>query len=128
MARIKDEIAADFDEFLRLIGRRDIRLVKLADYGLVEPVTEKGVTVMQPMVRIVATAFDKASGTLVRWEDKRRTRQGIHVCADGGASRHSDKRSLALREHLTQRLQIEGYNVADGEWTADQLQSLISSN
>jgi hypothetical protein len=50
-----DAIQEFFDA---LQAREHIRLVKVADQGLVEPARRGATLVMQPMVRVVATAFD----------------------------------------------------------------------
>jgi hypothetical protein len=80
MATIKVVDASSFDEFVRAITNAgSIRLVKLEDYGFTSPVDKDGMIVIQPMIRLVATAFDKRSGTIYRWRETTEARRAVNI-------------------------------------------------
>src|ERR1700757_5080445 len=60
----------EFQTELQKPERSHIRLIKVDDQGLVEPARQGSAFVMQPRVRIVATAFDHKTNEILRWQHK----------------------------------------------------------
>src|SRR5260221_7640532 len=74
-----------------LEAKPHIHLVKVADQGLVEPARRGSALVMQPMVRVVATAFDFKTNKILRWDDKWDVGSGVvSLDVTRGSVRHDD--------------------------------------
>jgi hypothetical protein len=105
--------------FEALAARPHIHLVKVADQGLVEPARRGTMLVMQPMVRVVATAFDYKTNKILRWYDKWDVGSGVmapHVTNGGG--RHDDPTGIRTRDLIILESQKRGLQVERGEeWT-----------
>jgi hypothetical protein len=123
---------ATFDDFLNdAIARRDNPqrkgapiLVKLADYGFVSPMkVAGGGIVMMPQIKVVATAFDRATGELLRWQQSEKASSTITIGSAPGA--HGDVRIRAKKDTLKQWLELEGFSVTDGEWKPEEIESLL---
>lgn len=124
MSTIKAVDATTFDGFLRaIVGAGSIRLVKLEDYGFTSPVDKDGVFVIQPMVRLVATAFDKRSGTIFRWQETMEARRAVNIRAAGGAA--PEGTVLMEKDRVRELLQLEGFIVEKGEWTPAGIETLL---
>jgi hypothetical protein len=85
-----------------------IRLVKLMDSVFVAPKVRGAFTVMQPYAKLVATAYDVSQDEILRWEKCEE---------DTGAQ-------LSPAEQVRQRLELEGFAVAEGEWTPDVIEQV----
>lgn len=125
MSAIKVVDASTFDEFVNaIVNVGTIRLVKLEDYGFTAPADKDGMIVIQPMVRLVATAFDKRSGTIYRWHETTAARQTFSIRATnrGGSP---DEVVLMEKDRVRQLLQLEGFSVEKGEWTPATIETLL---
>jgi hypothetical protein len=117
----------DFDTiqefFEALKDRPHIRLVKVADQGLLEPVKRSGVFVMQPMVRVVATAFDFDKNKILRWNDKWDVGSGVVTLnAVTNKGRHNDSTGARTRDNIILESQKRSLQVVRGEeWTAKDM-------
>lgn len=104
-----------------------VRLVKMSDYGFVSPLrTSSGAIVMAPQIKVVATAFDKPSGTLIRWQSTKRASAGVTVGIGTAKGIHGDVQVVATKADLRKWLELEGYAVSDGEWTPEELDRLLA--
>ncbi len=113
----------DFDTiqafFAELKQRSYIRLIKVADQGLVEPVKRNTAFVMQPMVRVVATAFDFDKNEILRWNDKWDVGSGVVTLnAITHQGRHNDSTGARTRDNIILEAQKRSLQVVRGEeWT-----------
>jgi hypothetical protein len=117
-----------FEAFLDELRNRDsIRLVKLADYGFVAPLkTGSGAIVMAPQVKVIATAFDKASNALIRWQSARQAMSTGTVGIGRANGIYGDIDIVAKKDDLRKWLELEGYSVSDGVWTQEDLDRLVA--
>jgi hypothetical protein len=121
---VKLEDISTFEDFLRVItAAGSIRLVKLEDYGFTAPVNRDGAVVIEPRVRLVATAFDKQRNTLYRWQETTDARQVVSVKPLTG--RRVREEVLMEKDRVRQLLQLEGFSVEKGEWTPDGVETLL---
>ena len=122
--KLKDE--PSFKDFLGAITQcSSVRLVKLEDYGFTAPVTKEGTVVIQPMVRLVATAFDKQSDTIYRWQETTEARRGVSIQASTRRGAHEEAAVLMEKDRVRQTLQLEGFSVEKGEWTPASVETLL---
>ncbi len=106
-------------EFFRELQERPhVHLVKVADQGLVQPARRGGGIVMQPMVRVVATAFDYKTNEILRWDDTWDV--GSNVVSQGGKDgegRHNDPTGVRTRNKIILECQKRSLQVVrDDEW------------
>jgi len=120
-----------FDDLLAELknpGRAHIRLVKVEDQGLVEPVRQGNAIVMQPRVRIVATALDYETREILRWEKKWDVGGGrTTVDVFSGRPSYNDPTGEITRERITAALEARGFLVSEGEWTPDSAKAALES-
>src|SRR5947209_12356656 len=88
--------------FFAALGEREhIHVVRVADQGLAEPARRGAALVMQPMVRVVATAFDHKANEILRWEDKWDVGSNTTTTgAAGGSGRHNDPTGVRTRDAI----------------------------
>ena len=119
-----------FEEFLnelRRPPRSHVRLVKVDDQGLVEPARRGNAFVMQPMARVVATAYDNKAHQILLWERKKDVGSGIvTIDAFTGRGRHRDVGASHTKDEVIGLLQVEGYQVASGEWTSEDVEHILA--
>ncbi len=118
-----------FDSFLNELAdnRSHIRLVKVDDQGLVEPARQGNVIVMQPMVRIVATALDFTTREILRYQKKWNVGGGkvsIHIFSGRGS--YSDPTGTKTRDQIIAALEARGFSVSPGEWTLESAKEALS--
>src|SRR5687767_4170026 len=122
-----------FDAFEDLLAelkkpeRAHVRLVKVDDQGLVEPARRRGgAIVMQPRVRIVATALDDEALEILRWERKWDVGSGVvTIDAFTGQGSYDDPTGKKTREKVTAALEARSLSVSEGEWTAESAQAAL---
>ncbi len=109
--------------FQELKQRPHVRLVKVADQGLVGPVKRGGGLVMQPMVRVVATAFDFDRNQILRWNDKWDVGSGVvSLDAIHSQGRHNDPTGARTRDNIILESQKRSLQVVRGEeWTSKDM-------
>ena len=123
---ITEEKCSSFKDFVDKIEKAGtIRLVKLKDQGFTAPATRDGIVVIQPMVRIVATAFDRKQSKIIRWEVTADARNGVSIDATTGQGTHDETTMKADKERIRQTLQLDGYSVENGEWTVPTVEILL---
>jgi hypothetical protein len=111
--------------FQELEKRSHVRLVKVADQGLVQPAKRGGTTVMQPMVRVVATAFDFKKNVILRWDDTWDV--GSNVGNASNQSRHNDPTGVRTRDKIILECQKRSLQVVrDEEWTAEDIADTLA--
>jgi|SRR5665213_3088210 len=114
-----DTIQEFFEE---LKGRPYVRLVKVADQGLVEPAKRGTATVMQPMVRVVATAFDYDKNQILSWANKWDVGSGVSINASTGQGDHNDPTGVRTRDKIILECQKRSLQVVrDEEWTPEDI-------
>jgi hypothetical protein len=116
-------------EFFKALEDREyIRLVKVADQGLVEPAKRGDVIVMQPMVRVVATAFDYKRNEILRWDDKWDVGSGVvSLNATVGQGRHNDSTGARTRDSIILECQKRSLQVVRGEeWTPKDIMNTLA--
>lgn len=117
----------DFDTasaFLDAVGARPhIRLIKVDDQGLVGPARRGSAIVMQPMVRVVATAFDHHKEEILRWEHTHDVGRDVVTLNVGGDAngRHRDPTGARTRDELTRLAELRSLTVSRGEWTPNAI-------
>lgn len=127
MSTVKLQDIPSLDEFLRESARSgSIRLVKLEDYGFTAPVKRGETVVIQPMVRLVATAFDKQNRTIYRWQETTEARRGVSIQASTGNGTHDEATVVMEKDRVRQLLQLEGFSVEKGEWTPAGVETLLA--
>ena len=103
-----------FDDFVKaIIAAGSIRLVKLEEYGFTKPVVKNGAVFIQPMVRVVATAFDKSASAVYRWQETADAKPG------------DEAGPLTATEQVRELLQLEGFGVERGEWSPGAVEALL---
>lgn len=128
MATIQVQTCSSFEEFVETIG--DLKgpsVVKLADYGVVEPKRSGGSVWMQPMVVVVATAVDMKESRILRWEEKREARQMVSIIAGTGRGMHNDGDLVAKVQLLRGELELHGFKVSEGEWTPENVAAILGA-
>jgi hypothetical protein len=114
-----------FTDFVAEVKTRRLRTVRLLDEGLVEPKrVGHGAIVMQPMVRIAATAYDSGEDEILKWEEKGEAHRMVTIDAGTGRGRHSDSDVTTTRRNLHDILVMENLQVEPGEWTPESIASL----
>lgn len=111
------------DFFGDLDNRPHVRLVKVADQGLVKPATRGDAIVMQPMVRVVATAFDYKKNEIIRWDDTWDVGSGVvSLNVTTGQGHHNDPTGARTRENIILECQKRSFQVVrDEEWTPEDI-------
>ena len=114
-----DTIQEFFDE----VEKRKIGLVKVADQGLVQPAKWGSAIVMQPMVRVVATAFDHKDNKILRWDDTWDVGSGVvSLNVTTGQGHHNDPTGARTRDKIILECQKRGLHVVRGEeWTPEDI-------
>jgi hypothetical protein len=109
--------------FQTLEDRPHVRLVKIADQGLVQPARRGSAVVMQPMVRVVATAFDYKWNEILSWADTWDVGTGVvHVNVNTDQRRHDDPTGIQTREKIILECQKRSLQVVrDDEWTPEDI-------
>ena len=126
MFTTKVVVVPTFDEFLQAITSvGSIRLVKLEDYGFTAPVNKDGTIFIQPMVRLVVTAYDKRDWTIYRWQGTTEARRAVSIRAATGRGSPDEAVTLMEQDRVRQLLQLEGFSVEKGEWTPDAIETLL---
>lgn len=114
--------AEDLRSFISELKRRPaIRLAKVAAKGTVEPSRRNESIVMQPRMTIVATAYDPDTREIIRWKQKWDVGSGL--VANGQGSKH--RRAVPSRQDIVDQLEVEQYQVADGEWTPRLVEDVL---
>ena len=111
------------DFFQELEIRQHVRLVKVADQGLVEPAKRGRAVVMQPMVRVVATAFDFKTNEILSWDDKWDVGSGV-VTRDAKTENghHDDPKGVRTRDRIIFECQMRSLQVVrEEEWTPEDI-------
>lgn len=120
-----------FGEFLTELKkpeRAHVRLVKVDDQGMVEPVRRGSSIVMQPRVRIVATALDDEAHEILRWERKWDVGSGVvRINAFDGRGTYNDPTGKTTRDKVTAALEARSLSVSEGEWTIESAQAALSA-
>ena len=123
---------ATFANLLTELGTPDrshIRLVKVDDQGLVEPARQGTAFVMQPRVRVVATAFDHKTNEILRWQSKWDVGSGtVTVHAPSGEGTHRDPTGARTRDQAIAALELRGYQVSRGEWTPASITAILAGS
>jgi hypothetical protein len=114
-----DTIQEFFDE----VEKRKVGLVKVADQGLVQPAKRGSAIVMQPMVRVVATAFDHKNNQILRWDDTWDVGSGVvSLNVTTGQGRHNDPTGARTRDKIILECQKRSLQVVRGEeWTPEDI-------
>jgi hypothetical protein len=107
----------DLKAFLGEARARNVRVIRLADHGLVEAAQRSGAWVMQPRVRITATLLDREVPEIHAYEEKRDANETVTIVVGKGNGEHRDHGMVARREQLRTLFQDEGFTVETGEWT-----------
>lgn len=108
--------------FKALEDRPHVRLVKVADQGLVQPARRGGAIVMQPMVRVVATAFDYRTNEILRWDDTWDVGSNVVNNVTAGQGRHNDPTGARTRDKIILECQKRSLQVVrDEEWTPEDI-------
>lgn len=117
-----------FEDFVDELRKRPaVRLVKLADHGFVGPLkTSWGAVLMAPQLRIVATAFDRPTDTLVRWESVRQADTAKSVAFETVKGAYGDMRVVRKKEDLRDLLELDGFLTSYGEWTTADVERLLT--
>jgi len=113
-------------EFINLLEARHIRLVKLTDYGNVEPIKRGSGYVLQPMVRVVGTALDVAAKEIVCWTVEGESRRMVTSAAGAGRGPTPDVDRVAEKRRAREVLRQLGYEVDEGEWDVNSAEQVIA--
>ena len=116
-------------EFFRALeSRPHVRLVKVADQGLVRPARRGGALVMQPMVRVVATAFDYQTSKILRWDDTWDVGSNVvSLGAGAGQGRQNDPTGTRTRDKIILECQKRSLQVVRGEeWTPSDIADTLA--
>jgi hypothetical protein len=118
---------ASLGEFIDQLEARHVRLVKLADYGNVEPVKKGSGYVLQPTIRVVATALDAAAREILSWAVKGEARKMIARAAGTRRGPSPDSERVANKQQARDVLRQLGYDVDEGEWDARSAERVIAA-
>ncbi len=101
------------------------QLAKLTEYAFVEPGDlGEGAIGMVGKERLVVTAFLKDTGQLLRWQQTRNATSTVTVVA--GAGRGFSSGGFGREANLIKgRLEIEGIQIVNGEWSKEELESIL---
>ncbi|MGD0091609.1 MAG: hypothetical protein ABSE73_16960 [Planctomycetota bacterium] len=128
MGEIKCQQFEQFGDFVEEVTRRGVKLVKLANYGFREAIRKQGGVWIEPRVKLIATAFSKSDNVIMRWEETVDAQQMVTVLALAGTSQalHNEQTVMDRKASLKMRLEMEGLNVADGEWSPQSIEYLLA--
>jgi hypothetical protein len=117
----------EFQAELQKPERSHIRLVKVDDQGLVEPAKQGTAFVMQPRVRVVATAFDHKTNQILRWQHKWDVGSDtVTMNTISSQAVHRDPTGARTRDQTIAALELMGYQVSPGEWTAASIAGILA--
>ena len=117
-----------FDNFLTAIASRTyLRLVKVDDQGLVEPARQGSAFVMQPRVRIVATALDFKTGEILRYQNKWDVGSNRVTVHGFGQGSYNDPTGDKTRARIIAALEARGFSVSSGEWTRESAAAALAA-
>jgi len=112
-----------FDELLAELAkdeRSHIHVVKVDDQGLVEPMRKGKAFVMQPKVRVVATALDYKKLQILRFEKTWDVGSGaVSINVFSGRGAYVDPTGTKTRDQIVAAIEARGLQVSKGEWTKD---------
>jgi hypothetical protein len=112
-----------FDDLLAELAkpeRSHIHVVKVDDQGLIEPTRQGKAFVMQPMVRVVATALDYKKPEILRFEKKWKAGSGaVSINVFSGRGWYIDPSGTKTRDQIIAAIEARGLQVSNGEWTPD---------
>lgn len=110
-----------FDDLLAELAKDDrshVRVVKVDDQGIIEPMRRGNAFVMQPMVRVVATALDYKKPEILRFEKKWKAGSGaVSIDVFSGRGSYVDPSGTKTRDQIIAALEARGLQVSKGEWT-----------
>ena len=119
-----DEGVVPFDTLDKLIAAiqeraaHGIGFVKVADQGMILPKRQGRGFIQQPVIRVVATAFDPRTNEILLWDKKWPAASGRVTIHDRGKGTHGgDPTARAIREEVERRLVAAGFQVREGEYT-----------
>lgn len=124
----REQKVETFEEFLKILRSESIKLVRLTDYGFTAPEQRGPAVVLQPKVKLVATALDKAVPRIIRWEETRDAKQMVTIHAPTGQGSHHEGGIIAKREEISLFLESEGFHVTDGEWTPEFADTFLQAS
>lgn len=112
-------------EFIGACKKAGTYLVKFTKYGFVEPGNMGGGNVgLIGKKRFVLTAFLKQENVLLRWQGTKEVHAMITFVA--GSEGEADGTEPALDESTIKgKLELEDILVSQGEWTKEQIESLL---
>jgi len=114
-------------ELLKTLESRSIKRVLLTDYATIEPTREGGAIVMLPMIRVVATAFDRSADIIYRWSEQGESARMVTIIAGTGKGPNPGGRLAARKEEVRQIFREEGYEVDEGEWTPENARAFVNA-
>ena len=106
---------------------RKIPRILLTDYATIEPVRENGAIVMVPMLRVVATLFDRGGNLIYRWSEQKPSKRMVTILAGAGRGPNSEPALASRKEEVRQVLRDEGFEVDEGEWTPDSARAFLEA-
>lgn len=119
-----------FEDFLNKCTENGVRLVKMTTDAFTGPEDVGGGAIsIVGKERMVLTAFiKKPEYLLLRWEETRRARSMVTIIANtGGKGFTLGDGYMGEMSTCKQRLEIEGIQVVEGEWTKQELEHLLEA-
>lgn len=128
---VKEVECETLKQFIEKCKKADVRMAKLTEYAFVEPgFVGAGSVAMIGKERLVLTAFNngEAEKKLLRWQQTREAAGMVTTVAgtDRGFTSGSGFAEEARR--IRSRLEIQGIQVVEGEWTKKELEELLNSS
>ena len=127
------EDVSTIEDFFRRLGEPDwsgVRRIRVADQGLVEPARSGSGWVMQPRVRVVATALDfngGEGGRILRWQETHDTGSGVAPVDPGSQRRWNDPTGRRTRDWIVEICEQRGLEPVLGrEWTEEDLEDRLA--
>jgi hypothetical protein len=117
---------SNLKEFINLVAERSIHRILLTDYASIEPRKVESAFVLAPMVKVVATAFDRDRGFIYRWSEQDESERMVTIIAGTGKG-PNPSRLASRKEEVRQILREEGFEVDEGEWTPESAEAFLDA-
>lgn len=114
-------------ELMERAKKAQIRRILLTDYATTEPKREGGAIVLVGMITLVATAFDMPKNVIYRWHKQDESERMVTIIAGLGRGPNPGGQLATQKLELEQILREEGFEVDEGEWTAESAEAYVAA-
>jgi hypothetical protein len=111
-------------ELLNIAGQHSIHRLLLAEYSSVEPRQQGTSFVLAPMLKVVATAFDRENGVIYRWWEQDESERMVAIAGNGT---NLAGKLTVRKDQVRDFLREDGFEVDEGEWTPESAEAFLDA-